>query len=52
MKLRGIGDVLGQVQSGLPQFNLANFVSDQVVLQQAQADVKVLLAQPYPNDGR
>ncbi|WP_124057663.1 ATP-dependent DNA helicase RecG [Vaginisenegalia massiliensis] len=46
LKIRGMGDVLGRQQSGLPQFHYANPIEDQTVLQIAQAEVKALLSQP------
>lgn len=46
MKLRGIGDVLGLNQSGLPQFNYANMIEDQAILKAAQNDVAQIVKQP------
>lgn len=46
MKLRGIGDVLGLNQSGLPQFSYANMIEDQAVLLAAQEDVRGIIQQP------
>ncbi len=46
MKLRGIGDVLGLNQSGIPHFNYANIIEDQTILQVAQADVQRIMKQP------
>ncbi|MBG9983791.1 ATP-dependent DNA helicase RecG [Aerococcaceae bacterium DSM 111022] len=46
MKLRGIGDVLGLNQSGLPQFSYANMIEDQAVLLAAQEDVRGIIEQP------
>lgn len=39
MKIRGIGEVLGRSQSGLPQFKFANIFEDQHILQIAYQDV-------------
>lgn len=47
MKLRGMGDVMGRNQSGLPQFHYANLIEDQHVLTVAQNDVKEILKQPH-----
>ncbi len=46
MKLRGMGDLLGRHQSGLPQFHYANLIEDQHILQVAQTDVKEIMAKP------
>ncbi len=46
MKLRGIGDVLGLNQSGIPHFKYANIIEDQTILQVAQADVQRIIEHP------
>ncbi len=44
LELRGAGDVLGQKQSGLPDFKVGDPVGDLKMLQTAQADATDLLA--------
>ena len=46
MKIRGMGDVLGRNQSGLPQFHYANLFEDQHILKVAQEEVNYLLKHP------
>ena len=46
MKIRGMGDVLGRNQSGLPQFHYANIFEDQHVLEVARQEVGQLLKTP------
>ena len=46
MKIRGMGDVLGRNQSGLPQFHYANIFEDQHVLEVARQEVGELLKTP------
>lgn len=46
MKIRGMGDVLGRNQSGLPQFHYANIFEDQHVLEVARREVGQLLKTP------
>ncbi|SIQ36636.1 ATP-dependent DNA helicase RecG [Paenibacillus macquariensis] len=43
LDLRGPGDFFGTKQSGLPEFRLADMVSDFAVLEQARDDVSVLV---------
>ncbi|MGX7348775.1 ATP-dependent DNA helicase RecG [Dolosicoccus paucivorans] len=43
MKIRGIGEVLGRSQSGLPQFKFANIFEDQHILQIAYQDVLYIM---------
>ncbi|WP_331836971.1 hypothetical protein [Erysipelothrix piscisicarius] len=38
MRLRGFGDVLGQRQSGLPNFILGDIIKDENILKQAKID--------------
>lgn len=40
MRLRGFGDVLGQRQSGLPNFILGDIVKDEKILKQAKIDAE------------
>ena len=44
LKLRGMGDILGRDQSGLPQFHYANILEDQHIHQIARADVQKILS--------
>ncbi|MGO4927325.1 ATP-dependent DNA helicase RecG [Fundicoccus sp. Sow4_F4] len=46
MKIRGMGDVLGRNQSGLPQFRYANLFEDQHILTVAREEVNELLKHP------
>lgn len=46
MKIRGMGDVLGRNQSGLPQFHYANLFEDQHILTVAREEVNELLKHP------
>jgi len=43
LDLRGPGDFFGTKQSGLPEFRLADMVSDFAVLEQARDDVSILV---------
>lgn len=43
LKIRGMGDVLGRAQSGLPQFHYANIFEDEAILNIAREEVKFLL---------
>lgn len=43
LKIRGMGDVLGRAQSGLPQFHYANIFEDEAILNVAREEVKYLL---------
>lgn len=43
MKIRGMGDVLGRMQSGLPQFHYANIFEDEAILNVARQEVSSLL---------
>lgn len=45
MKIRGMGDVLGRAQSGLPQFRYANIFEDEATLNVARQEVTELLKQ-------
>jgi ATP-dependent DNA helicase RecG len=45
LELRGPGDFLGTRQSGLPDFKVANILTDQLILSQAQAAAFSLIAQ-------
>ena len=38
LKLRGMGDILGTRQSGLPDFAVAELARDQVILQEAREE--------------
>jgi len=44
LRLRGPGELLGVKQSGLPEFRLANLVSDQDLLSIAHDDAKLILS--------
>ncbi|MCC5935422.1 MAG: ATP-dependent DNA helicase RecG [Balneolales bacterium] len=44
LRLRGPGDFLGTRQSGVPEFRFADLVEDEALLQEAAAQVKLLLA--------
>ncbi|HEY2494909.1 MAG TPA: ATP-dependent DNA helicase RecG [Paenibacillus sp.] len=44
LELRGPGDFFGTKQSGLPEFRLADMVSDFAVLEQARDDVALLVS--------
>lgn len=46
MKIRGMGDVLGRNQSGLPQFHYANLFEDQHILTVAREEANDLLKHP------
>lgn len=46
LKIRGMGDVLGRNQSGLPQFHYANLFEDQHILSVAREEVNELLKHP------
>lgn len=50
LKLRGPGEVLGEKQSGIPTFNIANVFEDQEILKHARDDAIELLAhlEDYP----
>ena len=43
MKIRGMGDLLGRSQSGVPQFHYANLIEDAHILQVARQEVQQLL---------
>ena len=45
LKMRGPGDFLGTKQSGLPEFNLADIVEDQSILEKAKLASRKLLQQ-------
>lgn len=40
MKIRGMGDVLGHLQSGLPEFHYANLIEDEKIHQFARMEVQ------------
>ncbi|MGL5978135.1 MAG: ATP-dependent DNA helicase RecG [Erysipelotrichaceae bacterium] len=42
---RGFGDLLGQRQSGVPSFKLANVVADEAILEAARNDAVTIVAQ-------
>ena len=44
MALRGMGDVLGISQSGLPDFHYANLIEDQHIYRVAKEDVEKILS--------
>jgi len=46
LELRGPGDFFGTKQSGLPEFRVADMVSDFAVLEQARDDAAELVARP------
>jgi ATP-dependent DNA helicase RecG len=46
LELRGPGDFFGTKQSGLPEFKVADLVSDFEVLEQAREDAAELVAGP------
>lgn len=50
LKLRGPGEVLGQRQSGLPTFTIANLFEDYQILETARKDAQVILTEldKYP----
>lgn len=50
LRMRGFGDLLGQRQSGVPIFQLANIVEDEKILQVARVDAIRFVAQleQYP----
>ena len=47
LKLRGPGDFFGQKQHGLPDLKIADMVNDMVVLKQAQAVAREIIAKDY-----
>lgn len=47
LRIRGMGDMLGYSQSGLPNFNYANLFEDQKIHTIAQAEVKHYLANDF-----
>lgn len=47
LKIRGMGDLLGRHQSGIPQFHYANLIEDAHILQVAQQEVAMCLQQPH-----
>lgn len=42
LKIRGMGDIFGKMQSGLPQFYLANLIEDEHILKVARDEVNQL----------
>ena len=50
LRLRGLGDILGTKQSGLPDFILGNPVEDTRIIAQARKDAEQIIA--YPEDYR
>lgn len=46
LKIRGMGDLLGRNQSGLPQFHFANIIEDANILSVARQEAKLLVKQP------
>ncbi|EKB57743.1 ATP-dependent DNA helicase RecG [Falseniella ignava CCUG 37419] len=48
MALRGMGDVLGISQSGLPDFHYANLIEDQHIYRVAKEDVEQILSGQQP----
>jgi ATP-dependent DNA helicase RecG len=46
LELRGPGDFFGTKQSGLPEFKLADMMSDFEVMEMARDDTAELVAQP------
>ncbi|MDO4432457.1 MAG: ATP-dependent DNA helicase RecG [Aerococcaceae bacterium] len=46
LKIRGMGDLLGRNQSGLPQFHYANIIEDQHILRVAMQEVTYYLQHP------
>lgn len=46
MKIRGIGDILGLAQSGIPQFKYANLIEDQHIHNIARQEVSWLIKHP------
>ncbi|XJS09736.1 ATP-dependent DNA helicase RecG [Aerococcaceae bacterium WGS1372] len=46
MKIRGMGDILGQAQSGIPQFKYANLIEDQHIHDVARKEVNGLINHP------
>ncbi|UUX34091.1 ATP-dependent DNA helicase RecG [Fundicoccus culcitae] len=47
LKIRGMGNLLGREQSGIPQFHYANLIEDQTILNVAQNEVNTLLKNPH-----
>lgn len=47
MKIRGMGDLLGRNQSGIPQFYFANIIEDSHILAVARDEAKELLKHMY-----
>lgn len=43
LKIRGMGDIFGKMQSGLPQFYLANLIEDEHILRVAREEVNQLV---------
>jgi ATP-dependent DNA helicase RecG len=50
MELRGSGDILGQKQSGVPEFKIGDPVGDLKILEIAQHDAAELLKMPHWDD--
>lgn len=46
LKIRGMGDLMGSSQSGLPEFHYANLIEDEKILTVARKDVQDLLKHP------
>lgn len=46
MKIRGMGDILGLAQSGIPQFKYANLIEDQHIHEVAKNEVHWLIHHP------
>lgn len=46
LRIRGMGDLMGRSQSGIPQFKFANIINDRFWLDLAQHDVAQILGQP------
>lgn len=52
MKIRGMGDILGLAQSGIPQFEYANLIEDQHIHVVAREEVTNLLNHPLAIEDR
>lgn len=44
LKIRGQGEMFGQIQSGVPTFKMANLISDSHILEQALDDATIILS--------